>query len=101
LTKLQGLEIINLLIAVDELNVQTLIKCIQKYLIKHQYDFLQENSIEILETVYQYEAFTDLWNYCLDKFCEVPELIFDSDKFTSLKEPLLELLLKRDDLSLD
>lgn len=32
--------------------------------------------------------------------CENPILLFDSDKFTSLKEPLLKLLLKMDDLEL-
>ncbi|RIA93819.1 hypothetical protein C1645_818910 [Glomus cerebriforme] len=35
------------------------------------------------------------------KICEEPEIFFKSDKFISLKTPLLELLLKRDDLSLD
>ncbi|GBC17580.1 BTB/POZ domain-containing protein [Rhizophagus irregularis DAOM 181602=DAOM 197198] len=99
LTELQGPEILNLLIAVDELNVQTLIQCIREYLIKHQCDFLQQNAIEIFETAYQNEAFTDIWNYCFDKICEKPAVLLD--KFINLKEPLLELLLKRDDLLLD
>jgi hypothetical protein len=89
------------LIAVDEINLQTLIHYIQEYLIKHQDKFLQQNPIEILETVYQHETFTELWNFCLEKICEEPEMLFNSDKFISLKAPLLELLLKRDDLSLD
>ncbi|RGB36241.1 hypothetical protein C1646_758366 [Rhizophagus diaphanus] len=55
----------------------------EEYLTKHQHQFLQQNLTEILETVYQHEAFTDLWNYCLEEI-----------------SPLLELLLKRDDLSL-
>ncbi|CAB4377961.1 unnamed protein product [Rhizophagus irregularis] len=96
LTKLQGQEILNLLIAVDELNVQTLIQSIQDYLINYQYDFLQQNSIEIVLTAYQYENFTDLWNYCLYKICEKPDVLFNSDKFINLKEPLLESLLERD-----
>jgi hypothetical protein len=101
LTKLQGTEVLNLLIAVDELNIQTLIQCIQEYLINYQHDFLQQNSVEILESVYQYEAFSDLWNYCLDIICENSDLLFNSDKFITLKESLLELLLKRDDLTSD
>ncbi|CAB4387547.1 unnamed protein product [Rhizophagus irregularis] len=48
LTELQGPEILNLLIAVDELNVQILIQCIQDYLVNYHYDFLQQNSMEIL-----------------------------------------------------
>jgi len=40
-------------------------------------------------------------DYCLEKICEKPERLFDSDKFINLKAPLLELILKRDDLCLD
>src|SRR6266498_5779880 len=67
LEKLQGSEVLKLLIVVDELNIQSLISCIQEYLVKHQDGFLEKNPIEILEAVYQYESFTDLWNYCLEK----------------------------------
>src|SRR6266498_2615645 len=98
LEKLQGSEVLKLLIVVDELNIQSLISCIQEYLIKHQDKYLQQNPIDILETVYQHETFTDLWNYFLEKICEEPEMLFDSDKFTGLKAPLLKLLLERDDL---
>jgi hypothetical protein len=87
--------------AVDELKIQTLIICIQKYLIEHQREFLQENPTEILETVYQHETFTDLWNHCLEEICANPYILFEADKFANLKEPLLELLLKRNDLLLD
>ena len=62
---------------------------------------MQQNPIELLEMVYQYESFTGLWNYCLEKICKEPEMLFNSDKFISLKAPLLELLLKWDDLKLD
>jgi hypothetical protein len=101
LTKLQGSEVLKLLIVVDELNIQSLISHIQNYLIKHQDEFLQQNPIGILETIYQHESFTDLWNYCLEKICEEPKILFESDKFTNLKAPILKLLLERDDLVLD
>ncbi|CAB4377965.1 unnamed protein product [Rhizophagus irregularis] len=101
LTKLQGLDILKLLPAVDELKIQRLIICIQEYLIKHHHEFLQNNPVEILETVYQRETFTDLWNYYLEKICEKPDVLFKSDKFINLNATLLELLLKRDDLLLD
>ena len=71
---LQGPDVLKLLIAVDELNIQSLISCIQEYLIKYQDKFLQQNPIEILETVYQHESFADLWNYFLEKICEDPEM---------------------------
>jgi len=101
LKNLQGPDVLKLLIAVDELNIQQLISHIQEYLIKHQTEFLHQNPTGILETVYQHETFTDLWNFCLEKICEEPKILFDSDKFINLKAPLLELLLKRDDLNVD
>ena len=95
---LQGSDVLKLLIVVDELNIQQLIPHIQEYLIEHQVEFLQQNPTGILETVYQHETFTDLWNFCLEKICEEPKILFDSEKFINLKAPLLELLLKSDDL---
>jgi hypothetical protein len=91
--------VLKLLIAVDELNIQSLISHIQEYLIEHKTEFLHQNPTNILETVYQHETFTGLWNFCLEKICEEPKILFNSDKFINLKAPLLELLLKRDDLN--
>ena len=98
---LQGPEVLKLLIAVDELNIQQLISYIHEYLIEHQTEFLYQNPNGILETVYQHETFMDLWNFCLEIICEEPNTLFNSDKFVNLKAPLLELLLKRDDLNLN
>src|SRR5207248_3277965 len=86
--------------ALDELNIQQLISHVQEFLIEHKTEFLKQNPTGILETVYQHETFVDLWNYCLETICENPNTLFNSDKFINLKAPLLELLLKRDDLNL-
>ncbi|GBC08562.1 hypothetical protein RclHR1_08210007 [Rhizophagus clarus] len=103
--KLQGPDILKLLIAVDELKVQTLIPYINEYLIKHQRDFLQKNPIEVLEVVYQVnqrdELFSDLWNHCLEEICTKSDILFKPDEFANLNASLVELLLKRDDLYLD
>src|SRR5436853_424754 len=102
LNNLQGHDVLKLLIAVDELNIQQLIPYIQEFLIKHHIaEFLQQNPIGILETVYKHETFTDLWNLCLEKICKEPKILFNSDKFINLKATLLEILLKRDDLIMD
>ncbi|RGB42626.1 hypothetical protein C1646_662044 [Rhizophagus diaphanus] len=97
-SKLEVPELLKLLIAVDELSIQSLIPHIENYLIKHQYKFLQQNPIGILETIYQYETFTRLLNYCLNKICEEPEILFNTDKFINLKATIIELLIKQDDL---
>ena len=98
---LQGSDVLKLLIAIDELNIQQLISYVQEFLIEHQAEFLQQNPSGILETVYQHETFTDLWNFCLEKICKEPKILFNSDNFINLKAPLLELLLKRNDLDID
>ncbi|GBC52578.2 BTB/POZ protein [Rhizophagus irregularis DAOM 181602=DAOM 197198] len=43
LKNLQGPEVLKLLIAVDELNIQQLVSYIQEYLIEHQTEFLNQN----------------------------------------------------------
>src|SRR3954452_7176217 len=99
LTKLRGPDVLKLLMAADELKIQTLMSCIPKYLVEHQFQFLKQNPIQILETVYQHETL-DLLNFFFEKICQEPEILLNSDKFISLKAPLLELLLKRNDLLL-
>jgi hypothetical protein len=101
LKNLQGLDVLKLLIAVDELNIQPLISHIQEFLIEHQTEFLCQDPTDTLEIVYQYEAFTDLWDFFLENICKDPKILFNSDNFVNLKAPLLELLLKRDDLDID
>ncbi|GBC06295.1 hypothetical protein RclHR1_06740011 [Rhizophagus clarus] len=101
LKNLQIPNLLKLLIAVDELNINSLISHIQEFLIEHQTEFLHQNQIEILNTVYKYDSFVDLYNFYLEKICEEPKILFESDKFINLRAPLLELLLKRDDLNID
>jgi hypothetical protein len=101
LTKLQSQELLDLLIAVDELNIQTLVSCIQKYLINHQYEILHHNPIEALETVYQFDTFSSLRDFFLDTICDKPEILFNYDNLIKLRAPILELFLERDDLLLD
>ncbi|GBC08561.1 hypothetical protein RclHR1_08210006 [Rhizophagus clarus] len=105
LSKLQRPDVLRVLIAADELKIKTLIVYFNKYLIKHQNEFLQHNPIEILETVYQVnqrdELFSDLWNYCLEEICTKSDILFKPNKFVNLKASLVELLLRRDDLYLD
>ncbi|RGB38699.1 hypothetical protein C1646_740469 [Rhizophagus diaphanus] len=101
LNTLQGFDILKLLLIVEEFNIQLLIVHIQEFLIEHQPEFLKQNLIDILETIYQRESFTELWNFYLEKICEDPKILFNSDKFINLKDNLLELLLKREDLNVD
>ena len=57
--------------------------------------------MEIIEATYQNESFKNLQNFCLEEICKEPKILFNSDKFISLKAPILELLLKQDDMRLE
>src|SRR5581483_5820200 len=76
-----------------------LISYVQGFLIEHQAEYLQYIKIQLV--FLKHETFTDLHNFCLEKICEEPEILLNSDKFINLEAPLLELLLKRDDLFID
>src|SRR6266496_4700694 len=51
---LQGPDVLKLLIAVNELNINSLVSYIQEFLVVHQTEFLRQNPTEILETIYQH-----------------------------------------------
>ncbi|PKC62655.1 hypothetical protein RhiirA1_464863 [Rhizophagus irregularis] len=93
ITNFNGPELLKLLIAVNGINIQTLVTCVQKHLINDK-KFLQENFMEILQIVYHNELFMELLKYCL-------EILFNSDKIFNFEAPLLEFLLNRDDLNLN
>ncbi|RGB42265.1 hypothetical protein C1646_810101 [Rhizophagus diaphanus] len=98
LTILEGPDLFRLLMAVDELNIQYLIPRVEKHLIKYQYEFLYQNPLRILQTIYQNESFTSLVDFFFNKICEN---FVNSDKFITIQPHLLEFLLKRDDLHLE
>jgi hypothetical protein len=88
------------LLAVDDLNIRTLFPQIEDYLIKNKSTYLYQDTIEILETIYQRESCTKLWNFCLEKIYKEPKILFDSNTFISLKASLSKLFLEKDDLDL-
>jgi len=92
---------LKLLVIVDELNIQTLVSCLQGFLIENRQEFLNQDPIGILDVTYQSELFSDLWDYCLKKICEKPETLINSKKFTSLNLNIMKVLFKRDDFYLD
>ena len=99
LTKLQPREILNLLLPPsNELGLQLLVTYIQETLIENHYDFINKNSIEIVELTYQKNSFDKLWNFCLQQICDNPDYLFKSTKFLILNPSILEIILKRDDL---
>ncbi|CAB4444577.1 unnamed protein product [Rhizophagus irregularis] len=96
-----GIELLNFMFASDKLMLKKLTKLIEDSIIKNQQPFLQSDPIGILLIIYYCKSLVNLQGYCLDKICSDPGILFNSDKFTQLPAPLLEIILKRDDLNLE
>ena len=89
------------MIASDELNFKKLTKLTEDFIIENHRQFLQNDPVGILQIVYYCKPLVNLQEFCLENICSEPENLFNSDKFTQLSAPLLEIILKRDDLRFD
>jgi hypothetical protein len=89
------------MIASDECMLKKLTQLTEDFIIKNQQQFLQNDPVEILKIIYCCKPLVKVQDYCLDKICSEPKILFNSDKFTQLSAPLLEIILKRDDLKLE
>ncbi|RIB21619.1 hypothetical protein C2G38_2034233 [Gigaspora rosea] len=74
---------------------------IQEFLIKYCHDFLKQDSVKMLHVVTRHEAFSELKKVSLETICENPDLLFGSDKFFSLEEDVLTMILKCGNLNMD
>ncbi|RIA91871.1 hypothetical protein C1645_875137 [Glomus cerebriforme] len=99
--KQNGAQVLKLLIASDELNLQKLKDYIQTYLIDNQAEYLRNDPVDILQIVFRYEGYENLRKFCLDVICENPKILFESSKFASLDQDLILLFLKRDELGIE
>ncbi|RIA84101.1 hypothetical protein C1645_832769 [Glomus cerebriforme] len=98
---LQGTDLLRLLVATEELDLQKLNKHIQTHMISKQTEFIQDDAIDALQTVFQYEKCTILKDFCVDIICKEPKLLFDSSKFYSLDASILKLIIRNDDLAIE
>jgi hypothetical protein len=94
------LDILNTLIAADELHLQELVNYLQKYLIENDYEWLEKHFELIHQTSSQSKSLLELQQFCTNLMAEYPEKIFKSFDFTSLSEKSLISLIKRDDLQM-
>ncbi|UZO04967.1 uncharacterized protein OCT59_025328 [Rhizophagus irregularis] len=93
-------EILNTLIATDELHLQELVNYLQNYLIENNSEWLEQHFELIHRTSFQSNSLSELQNFCTNLMAEFPEKIFKSFDFTSLSEKSLISLIKKDDLQM-
>src|SRR5437764_4610243 len=84
-----GSDILDLLVASDELLIEGLVTFVQKYLIENQTEWLQQNFVKVLHTVFQLENCKKLQDYCLESICENPEPFFHSPDFPTIEKSIL------------
>ncbi|KAF0428771.1 BTB/POZ protein [Gigaspora margarita] len=98
---LDGPLILQILIAADELYLDSLLKRVDDYLIYKHADFLRKDPGQILQIIFKYEPCSKFRDLCLKTICESPEILFSSPDFLSLDKTIFLLLLKRGDLIMD
>ncbi|RIA97522.1 hypothetical protein C1645_813929 [Glomus cerebriforme] len=96
-----GAELLDFMIVSDKFMLKKLTKLTEDFVIKNHLQFLQNDPVGILQIIYYCKPLVNLQELCLDEVCSKPEILFNSGKFTQISAPLLEIILKRDDLSLN
>ncbi|RIA91031.1 hypothetical protein C1645_822606 [Glomus cerebriforme] len=94
-------DILELLIASDELILDELIEYAQEYLIQNQPTWLQQNIVQVLHTIFRHDTCSKLQDYCLEIISNDPKFLFESEDYLSLDTQILVSLLERDDLEMD
>ena len=84
-----------------KLGLTELVEYIQSYLIDNKASWLRLKFTQVYSTSFQDNNFKALQTFCTDILAKHPNLIFDSDDFTSIQENALITLLKRDDLQIE
>jgi hypothetical protein len=100
LDKEDGVEILNLLLASNELGLHKLTNHVADFLKQHKRYFFKKNPIEMIDMIFSHDLFAYLREFCLETICAEPHILLGTDRFKFLSEEVLIQLLKREDLSI-
>src|ERR1044072_3490742 len=93
LEKHDTLDIVKILIAVNELDLQDLTSYIQSFLVHNKANWMEQNFDLIYQTSFENDSFLELQKYCTDLISKGPDKIFNSFNFSSIPEKLLVSLI--------
>ncbi|RIB09367.1 BTB/POZ protein [Gigaspora rosea] len=93
--------IFDLLVPSSKLGLIDLVEYIQSYLIDNKASWLRLKFTQVYSISFQDNNFKALQTFCTDILAKHPNLVFDSDDFSSVQENALITLLKRDDLQIE
>ncbi|RHZ86043.1 hypothetical protein Glove_55g61 [Diversispora epigaea] len=93
--------ICKLMIVANELEFDELSRKLESYLIESKASWLRTHFSLVYQLIFANNGFKGLKQFYNDIIAKYPNLIFESDNFTSLQETALVSILKRDDLQIE
>lgn len=90
----------NTLCATDELGLDQLNEHIKNYLLSNEKIWL-DDSLTILESIYNITSLDTLKERCLQRIAEKPKLSFSSERFSLMENSVFMMVLDRDDLVME
>ncbi|RHZ81827.1 hypothetical protein Glove_117g239 [Diversispora epigaea] len=100
LEKVETSIIFDLLVTANQFQLEELVARLQTFLIENHPSWLKLNFSKIYNSSFQ-THFEALQNYCNDIIAKHPNLIFESNDFTTLPEAALVSIIQREDLQLE
>ncbi len=93
--------IFGLLVTSNKLNLEELFQYVQNLLIKKETDWIQQNFVLIMRTIFNLTNCQKFYESCITIVCKNPLPVFSSKDSLSLDKKILLDLLKKDKLLLD
>src|SRR5436190_22980253 len=87
-------DIIEILVAANELGLQELIAYIQSFLIKNKSKWMKKNFNLVYQTSFKFDSFLELQKFCTDLISKKPDKVFESPSFSSIPDKLLVSLIQ-------
>ncbi|CAB4406948.1 unnamed protein product [Rhizophagus irregularis] len=72
-----GVEVLNLYMASNELELHKLKDHVGNFLKKHQRYFFQKHPIDMIDIIFTHDIFADLREFCLKTLCAEPHILLD------------------------
>src|SRR6266487_4958524 len=93
-------DIIKILVAASELNLQELITHLQSFLIENKKNWMEQNFNLVYQTSFENDSFLKLQSFCTELMSKEPEEIFKSIDFISISEKSLISLIQHENFQM-
>ncbi|RIA87332.1 hypothetical protein C1645_726618, partial [Glomus cerebriforme] len=93
-------DIIKILVAANELNLQEVIFHLQSFLIQNKSSWMEQNFNLIYQTSFEYNSLSDLQKFCTEFIFKQPQKIFNSPDFISIPEKSLISLIRHENFQM-